>query len=92
MRVTCVAEIQTLASGTQELISCTAETQKLASDSEPETIFASDVEILVISMGADTERERMLKEDSISKGHRTQELQRAAEENTRSLQSATTLH
>ena len=54
-----------------------AEIQKLASDSEPETIVDSDVEILVISMGANAERERMLREDSMSKVHRMQETQRA---------------
>ena len=56
-----------------------AETQKLAADSEPETIVDSDVEILVISMGANAERERMLWEDSRSKVQRMQEIQRAAE-------------
>ena len=42
-----------------------AETQKLASDSEPETIVDSDVETVVISMGPNAERKRMLKEESI---------------------------
>ena len=54
-----------------------AETQKLASDSEPETIVDSDVEILVISMGANAERKSMLWEDSRSKVQRMQEIQRA---------------